>query len=106
MRFLAAPWQALMENGVWLKHAAHANAMARRLAAAIQPLPGVQLLAPVEANGVFAELPARAIDAIRAKGWRFYTFIGETGVRFMCAWDTSPEAVDAFSADVAAAVAR
>ncbi len=106
MRFLAAPWQALMENGVWLKHAAHANAMAQRLAAAIQQLPGVQLLAPVEANGVFVELPARAIDEIRAKGWRFYAFVGETGVRFMCAWDTSPDAVDAFSADVAAAVAR
>src|SRR5213075_498522 len=29
MRFLAAPWSAIMSNGVWLKHAAHANAMAR-----------------------------------------------------------------------------
>ena len=106
MRFLAAPWRALMENGVWLKHASHANAMALRLAAAIQHLPGVHLLAPVEANGVFAELPARAIDEIRAKGWRFYAFVGETGVRFMCAWDTTPSAIDAFAADVTAAVTR
>ena len=106
MRFLAAPWLALMQDGVWLKHAAHANAMARRLAAAIQALPRVRLLAPVEANGVFADLPARAIDALRAKGWRFYTFVGETGVRFMCAWDTSPEAVDVFAAAVAVAVTR
>ena len=81
-------------------------AMARRLAAAIQALPRVRLLAPVEANGVFADLPARAIDALRAKGWRFYTFVGETGVRFMCAWDTSPEAVDVFAAAVAVAVTR
>src|SRR5262249_11948900 len=37
MRFLAAPWLAMLEHGAWLKHAAHANAMAQRLAAAAQP---------------------------------------------------------------------
>jgi threonine aldolase len=95
-----------MTGSVWLVHAAHANAMAQRLAAAIDGLPGVRLLAPVEANGVFAELPTRAIEAVRAKGWRFYAFVGATGVRFMCAWDTPPEAVDAFAADIRVAVAR
>src|SRR6516225_1048305 len=99
MRFLAAPWLAMLENGAWLKHAAHANAMAQRLAAALERMPGVRFLAPVEANGVFVDLPARAIDAVRAKGWHFYTFIGDTGVRFMCAWDTPVESIDAFSAD-------
>ena len=106
MRFLAAPWHAIMTGGVWLVHASHANAMAQRLAATIEGLPGVRLLAPVEANGVFAELPARAIEAVRAKGWRFYAFVGATGVRFMCAWDTPPEAVDALAADIRVAVAR
>jgi threonine aldolase len=106
MRFLAAPWRAIMTNGTWLKHAAHANAMARRLAAAIENLPGVRLIVPVQANGVFADVPAHAIEAVRAKGWRFYTFIGETGVRLMCAWDTRADAVDAFAADLAAAVRR
>jgi threonine aldolase len=104
MRFLAAPWSALMTNGVWLKHAAHANAMARRLAAAIEKLPGVTFIAPVEANGVFADLPVVAIDAVRASGWRFYHFVGATGVRFMCAWDTPPELVDRFAADIAHAI--
>jgi threonine aldolase len=103
MRFLAAPWSAIMNNGVWLKHAAHANAMARRLATALEKLPGVALIAPVEANGVFVDLPVRAIDAVRAKGWRFYNFVGATGVRFMCAWDTPLEAVDRFAADIAQA---
>src|SRR5207247_4949375 len=49
-------------------------------------------------------LPAAAIDAVRAKGWRFYNFVGATGVRFMCAWDTPPELVDRFAADIAHAV--
>jgi threonine aldolase len=104
MRFLAAPWSAIMNNGVWLKHATHANAMARRLATAIEKLPGVELIAPVEANGVFVDLPVRVIDAVRAKGWRFYNFVGATGVRFMCAWDTPLEAVDRFAADIAQAI--
>ena len=100
MRFLAAPWLGVLEDGAWLRNAAHANAMAERLARGLVSLSGVRLLAPVEANGVFADLPRHAIEALHAKGWRFYTFIGETGVRLMCAWDTPAEAVDDFVADL------
>jgi threonine aldolase len=39
--------------------------------------------------------------ALRAKGWRFYTFLGETGCRLMCAWDTEPDTVDRFADDLA-----
>lgn len=106
MRFLAAPWVAVLESGAWLAHAAHANAMAQRLAHGIAQLPGVELFAPVQANGVFAHLPKPAIDALHARGWHFYVFVGETGCRFMCAWDTTPEAVDRFAADVARCVAE
>jgi threonine aldolase len=31
MRFLAAPWVGMLEGGAWLRHAAHANAMAARM---------------------------------------------------------------------------
>jgi len=105
MRFLAAPWLAMLDGGAWLRHASHANAMARRLRDAIVGLPGVSLIAPVEANGVFAHLPRAAIDRLHAKGWRFYVFVGDTGCRFMCSWDTTPEAVDAFAADIRALAA-
>ena len=67
-------------------------------------LPGARLLAPVEANGVFVDLPQSAIDAVRAKGWQFYSFVGETGVRFMCSWDTTPASIDALVADLRAAM--
>ena len=53
-----------------------------------------------QANGVFVDLPRHAIEALHAKGWRFYTFVGETGVRLMCAWDTPAEAVDGLVADL------
>lgn len=104
MRFLSAPWLGMLEDGVWLRHARHANAMAQRLAAGLAAIPGASLLFPVEANGVFAELPATAIEGLRTRGWRFYTFIGAGGARFMCAWDTTPERVDALLADLRALV--
>jgi len=104
MRLVTAPWLALVEGGVWLRNARHANAMAQRLWQSIAGLPGVRAIAPVESNGVFVELPAAAQAALRAKGWRFYTFLGETGCRLMCAWDTAPETVDRLAADLAAAL--
>jgi threonine aldolase len=55
---------------------------------------------------VFVDLPKRAIDALHDNGWHFYAFIGETGVRLMCAWDTPAASIDRFVADVASAIAR
>ena len=101
MRFVAAPWLGVLEEGAWLRHAAHANAMARRLADGLSRIREARLLAPVEANGVFVDLPKHAIDALHAKGWRFYVFVGDTGCRLMCAWDTTAESVDRFVADAA-----
>jgi threonine aldolase len=103
MRLVTAPWLALLQNDVWLANARHANAMAKRLADRICNLTDVRLLFPVEANAVFAEIPATMQKAVRDKGWRFYTFLGETGCRLMCAWDTTPETVDRFASDLAGA---
>jgi threonine aldolase len=100
MRFLAAPWLGVLEDGAWLRHAAHANAMAKRLAGALADVPRTRLLAPVEANGVFIDLPLPVIVRLREKGWHFYEFIGATGVRLMCGWDTPVAAVDALIADI------
>ena len=100
MRFLAAPWVGMLEGGAWLTRAAHANAMAALLHDGVASVPGVHVLFPREANAVFVELPTRVIDALRECDWRFYTFIGEGGCRLMCAWDTQPDDVYAFVADL------
>ena len=99
MRFLSAPWLGMLTDDVWLKHARHANAMAQRLSVGLVAA-GIELLFPTEANGVFAQLPATVEAGLRAKGWRFYTFIGAGGARFMCGWDTLPATVDAILADI------
>jgi threonine aldolase len=66
----------------------------------VSDIPGVSLMFPVEANGVFLQLSEPAIEALRARDWRFYTFIGAGGARFMCSWDTEEERVRELAADI------
>jgi len=106
MRFITAPWLGLIEGDAWLDNARHANAMAERLWQRIAAVEGVRQMAPVEANGVFVELPVGVQQRLRDKGWRFYTFVGATGCRLLCSWDTSPATVDRFAADLVAAHAN
>ncbi|MEV4564728.1 low specificity L-threonine aldolase [Nonomuraea sp. NPDC049419] len=101
MRFVSVQFEALLSGDLWLRNARHANAMARRLAAAVEGVPGVRLSRAVEANAVFAVLPADVADRLR-KRFRFYTWDESTGeVRWMCAFDTTEEDVDAFAAALA-----
>jgi threonine aldolase len=105
MRFLSAPWVGMLKDGAWLRHAGHANDMAAALYERLQGLAGVTVRRPPEANSVFVDLPAGVADAVRSRGWRFYDFIAGTGSRLMTAWDTTPADLDAFVADVRAALA-
>jgi threonine aldolase len=100
MRFLSAPWAGLLESGAWLRNASHANACARRLADRINGARGLELVFPVEANGVFVRLPHGAAEALRERGWRFYSVAG--AARFMFAWDADVAEVDALANDVMA----
>lgn len=104
MRFLSAPWVGLLEDGAWLRYGAHANHCAQLLAGLIADVPGVELMFPVQANGVFLQMPEAAIEALRGRGWRFYTFIGGAA-RFMCSWDTEEQRVRELAADIRAVMA-
>jgi threonine aldolase len=96
-RFLSAPWLGLLETDAWSTRAAHANAMAAKLAAAM-PFP---IRHPVEANGLFVEMDEPALARLRGEGWFVYRFLDGT-VRFMCSWATTPEMVE----DLTAALKR
>jgi threonine aldolase len=101
-RFASAQWVGMLETGAWLKHAAHANAMTQRLAAALRPLPQLKFITEPAVNGLFVELPAAAAEKMWARGWHFYRFIGEHGYRLMCSWATTPEIVDQFATELRA----
>jgi len=102
MRYLAAPWVGMLEDGAWLRHAAHANKMATYLDAQLRGIPEVQILFQRQANAVFAELPMPLIQGLWKRGWMFYNFIGKGGCRLMCAWDTTESDIDSFVADIKA----
>ncbi|WP_091741211.1 threonine aldolase family protein [Phenylobacterium immobile] len=96
-RYYAAPFIGMLEDGALLRHAAHANAMARRLAEH-QPF---RVNHPVEANAVFVEMDKPRLAALTAKGWAAYRFL-DGSVRFMCSWATTADSVDTLVADLQA----
>lgn len=97
MRFIAAQFSALLAGDLWLDNARQANAMARRLGAAVQGIPGAALAQPVQANAVFAKLPPAVIQAMQER-YFFYAHDGGTVARWMASFDTTAEDVDALIA--------
>ena len=98
MRFISAQFETLLGTDLWRRSAAHANRMARLLASELEKLPGVKLTQPVEANGVFAEIPARFVPALQKK-YFFYVWNEETSeCRFMASFDTTEDDIRDFVA--------
>jgi threonine aldolase len=104
-RFVAAPFEAVLKSGAWLKHAAHANAMAARLSRGLVAL-GQEPSYPTQANAVFVRLAPRVDEFLRGRGHGYYPFGPDGLVRLMCAFDTTEADVDGLLADARAAIAR
>ena len=100
MRFLSAPWTALLTDDLWLRNARHANLMAAKLHEKLSAQEGVEILATREANSVFLRLSDDCREFLYGKGWRFYALLGKDGYRLMCSWDTTEEEIDAFAEDL------
>lgn len=101
-RYLAAQAIGLLTDDLWRTSAAHANAMASRLADGVRDLPGVQVTREPQANAMFAVIPTALCEALWADGFLFYVWDERTGeVRWMCSWDTTEDDVDRFVAAIA-----
>jgi threonine aldolase len=97
MRFIAAQFDALLTDDLWLHNARHANTMAAQLADAISNLPGVELLHAPQANSIFARIPRAAIEPLQQ--WSFFWIWDETNdtVRWMTSYATTEEDVTRFA---------
>jgi threonine aldolase len=100
-RYLSAQLLAMLQEDLWLRHGAAANAMAARIAQGLARVKEARLVQPTQANEVFAALPRAVIDGLLGNGFDFYpwpTPPGETGnvVRLVTSWMTTQEEVDAF----------
>ena len=98
-RFYAAPFIGMLESDAFVARAAHANAMARRLAE-LSPFP---LRHPVEANAVFVDMDDATLGRLHAAGWFAYRFL-DGSVRFMCSWAVTPDSVEELGATLRAIV--
>ena len=88
MRFASAQLIRYVEGGLWLDLARRANAAAARIAEELSGTPGIRLLAPVEANEIFADMTPAAMDVLEKEGIRFFRR-GQRLARFVCRWDTT-----------------
>jgi threonine aldolase len=102
MRFISAQILTLFEDGLGMRSATHANAMATSLRSALEQklaageITGLGFSSPTQANGVFALLDVAVADRIREK-FRFYDWDRSKGeVRWMCSFDTTPEDISRF----------
>jgi len=96
MRFVSAQLLALYGTDLWSRSAGTANAMAARLRAGLEQVPGVHATRPTQANAVFASMPAGMAEQLRRR-WHFYDWsYGTDEVRLMCAFDTTAGDVDEF----------
>ena len=103
MRFLGAQFNALLADDLWLANAAHANAMAARLASGLAGIPGVDVVHPVQSDVVFARLDPGHIAELQ-RDWIFHVWDEAASmVRWMTAFDTQESDVDAFLSDITAA---
>src|SRR5271166_3801948 len=104
MRYMSAQMEALLTNDLWRRNAEHANRMARLLEQEVKKIPRVKIVYPVEANGVFAQIPREAIKKIQERYFFYVWSEEESVVRWMCSFDTTEEDVREFAEFVAEVV--
>lgn len=96
MRYVAAQFEALLDDDLWLENGRHANAMASLLSAEAARIPGVEIAYPTQANEVFARMPRKAIEALLQESF-FEVWDERTDlVRWVCSWDTTADDVHAW----------
>ncbi len=100
MRFLSAQFDALFTDDLWLRNAQHANQMARLLEKALRPISGIKITRPVEANAVFAILPADVIPQLQ-KHTFFYEWDSSLHeVRLMASFHTTQTEIEGFAKEL------
>jgi threonine aldolase len=106
MRFIAAQFDALLTEDLWLENARHANRLARLLASELEKIPQTEITQAIESNAVFAIMPRESIERVR-EHFFFYVWDEETSeVRLMCSFDTTEEDVNALVSVIRESVAQ
>ena len=102
-RFLSAQMEAYLKDGLWLKLAERANRQAARLAEELKSIERAEIVHPVEANMVFASLPASAHRRALDSGASYYLWPASQSLtenpdkmitaRLVCNWSTTDDEI-------------
>ena len=97
MRYLAAQFNAVLADDLWIELGAHSNSMATDLHRLVNDVDGVKIGASPQVNSLFPSLRPDMIDPLR--DWCFFWDWDTTcdQVRWMTAWDTTPSDVERFA---------
>lgn len=98
MRFLSVQFLAYFENDLWQLNARHANNMAQVFYNQVKDLPQVDIVYPVETNGVFARIPKAIIPKLQSEFFFYVVDEQESIVRWMCSFDTTEKDIETFVA--------
>ena len=97
MRFVSAQLIAYLDDGLWLRLARAANAVAADLARELPQVAGVDLLHPVQSNEIFLRMPPRLADGLYERGFEFHPWPGQPGVyRLVASFDSTAGQAQAF----------
>jgi threonine aldolase len=106
-RFIAAQFEAYLQDDLWLGLASHANSMADRLRAGLDASNSARQAWPTTSNEVFAVIPIDTMKIAHEKGAKFYDWLephdmpepvkdGEMLIRLVTSFATEAQDVDAF----------
>jgi threonine aldolase len=93
MRFVAAQFNALLTEDLWLRNAERANSLARTLAEEIRRIPRMKITQAVESNAVFTLMPREIVPRVQERFFFYVWNERDSEVRLMCSFDTTEEDV-------------
>ena len=107
MRFISAQLKAYLADDLWLRNARQANAMARRMSEGLAHLPGIGLAYPTQSNEVFVRITSEVVEGLRSEGVELnHEELDGSAVRFVAAWNTTSDQVDALLSVITAVSRR
>ena len=100
MRFVAAQFNALLHDHLWIRLAEHSNAMGQHLYTLTSDIPSVVHATHPAVNSVFPIIPRDAIKPLQDWCFLWDWDVNQSQVRWMTSWDTTIDDIERFAAGV------
>ena len=100
-RFLAAQFDAYLNDNLWLKLATHANVKMRYLQRELETVTGVTVLSGGDGNELFVSMDDALAESLHAKGHTFYAWPSlPKAFRLVTSFITEQKEIDEFVMDI------